>query len=147
MDFTFWMLTEQRDFNYDEEEKFFLIFMHIIFVVFALLFVWGVFSHLKQINLINTGKSYVGTLALSGDYVKYTTENGRNYYVDITGMVLDDFEETVMVYYKENPAAAVPATSTKFFLFIYGVAVMGMCISLFLIKRTRKSIKKNKLVV
>lgn len=137
------ILSGKREFNYDEEEKFFLTFMRIILVVSALLFVWGVYSHWKQIDLIKTGQSAVGTVSLGGNRVSYVTGDGYSYSVNITGMFLDDFEETVMVYYKENPAEAVPPTSIKFFLAIYGIAVLGMGVSLFFIKRTHKSLEKN----
>lgn len=137
------ILSGKREFNYDEEEKFFLTFMRIILVVSALLFVWGVYSHWKQIDLIKTGQSAVGTVSLGGNRVSYVTGDGYSYSVNITGMFLDDFEETVMVYYKENPAEAVPPTSIKFFLAIYGIAVLGMGVSLFFIKRTLKSLEKN----
>lgn len=126
------ILSGKREFDYDEEEKFFLTFMRIIFVVFALLFVWGAYSHLKQIDLIKTGQSAVGTVSLGGNRISYVTEDGYSYSVNITGMFLDDFEETVVVYYKENPAEAVPLTSIKFFLTIYGIAVLGMGVSFFL---------------
>lgn len=137
------ILSGKREFNYDQEEKFFLTFMRIIFVIFALLFVWGVYSHWKQIDLIKTGKSAVGTVSLGGERIDYVTGDGYRYSVNITGMFPADFEETVMVYYKENPAEAVPPTSIKFFLFVYGIAVLGMGFSLFFIIRTHKSITKN----
>lgn len=137
------ILSGKREFNYDQEEKFFLIFMRIIFVVFALLFTWGVYSHWKQIDLIKTGKSAVGTVSLGGERIDYVAEDGRRYSVNITDMFTEDFEETVMVYYSEDPAKAVPPTSIKFFLFVYGIAVLGMGISLFFIIRTHKSIAKN----
>lgn len=137
------ILSGKREFNYDEEEKFFLTFMRIIFVVSALLFVYGVYSHWKQIDLIKTGQSVVGTVSLGRNRVSYVTGDGYSYSINITGMFLDDFEETVTLYYKENPAEAVPATSIKFFLAIYGIAVLGMGFSLFFIKRTHKSLEKN----
>ena len=137
------ILSGKRDFNYDEEEKFFLSFMRIIFVIFAILFVWGVYSHWKQIDLIKTGQSAVGTVSLGGDRVDYVTGDGYRYSVNITGMFLADFEETITVYYKEDPAKAVPPTSTKFFFSVYGIAVLGMSFSLFFIRRIQKSIEKN----
>ena len=35
------ILSGKREFDYDDEEKFFLTLMRIIFVVSALLFAWG----------------------------------------------------------------------------------------------------------
>lgn len=137
------LISGKREFNYDEEEKFFLTFMRILFVISALILVWGVYSHLKQIDLIKTGNSAVGTVSLGRNSVSFVAEDGHTYYVNITGMLIEDFEETIMVYYRENPAAAVPPTSIKFFLFIYGIAAFGMGISLFFIRRTQKSIEKN----
>ena len=110
------ILSGKREFDYDDEEKFFLTLMRIIFVVSALLFAWGVYSHWRQIDLIKTGQSAVGTVSRDGRHVSYTTGDGRSYSVNITGMLLDELEETVTVYYKENPAEAVPPTSIKFFL-------------------------------
>ena len=128
------ILSGKREFDYDDEEKFFLTLMRIIFVVSALLFAWGVYSHWRQIDLIKTGQSAVGTVSRDGRHVSYTTGDGRSYSVNITGMLLDELEETVTVYYKENPAEAVPPTSIKFFLAIYGIAVLGMILSLFFIR-------------
>lgn len=141
------ILSGTRDFDYDEEEKFFLTLMRIIFVIFALLFMWGAYSHCKQIHLIKTGKSAVGTVSLGGEIISYTTEDGHRYSVKTSGMFLDDFEDTVMVYYQDNPAAAVPPTSIRFFMFLYGISALGMLFSLFFIKRTRKSMEKNKPVL
>lgn len=137
------MLSGKRDFNYDEEEKFFLTFMRIIFVVFALLFAWGVYSHWQQIDLIKSGQVAVGTVSMGGNRVSYATGDGYSYSVNITGMFLDDFEETVTVYYKENPAEAAPLTSNKFFFAIYGIAILGMVFSLFFIRRIHKSLNRD----
>ena len=138
------ILSGKREFNYDQEEKFFLTFMRIIFVIFALLLAWGVHAHWKQIDLVKTGKSAVGTVSLGGERIDYVTGDGYRYSVNITGMFLDDLEDTVMVYYKEYPAEAVPLTSVKAFLIVYGIAALGMGISLFFIIRTKKSMEKNK---
>ena len=82
------ILSGKREFDYDDEEKFFLTLMRIIFVVFALLFAWGVYSHWRQIDLIKTGQSAVGTVSRDGRHVSYTTGDGRSYSVNITGMLL-----------------------------------------------------------
>ena len=137
------ILSGKREFDYDDEEKFFLTLMRIIFVVSALLFAWGVYSHWRQIDLIKTGQSAVGTVSRDGRHVSYTTGDGRSYSVNITGMLLDELEETVTVYYKENPAEAVPPTSIKFFLAIYGIAVLGMILSLFFIRHAKVWRKMN----
>ena len=132
------IISGKRDFDYDKEEKTFISLMRMIFVISALIFVWGVFSHYRTIDLVKTGKAIEGTVTGNGKYVKYATEDGRTYYVDITGMIVDTTGETIMVYYKENPAAAVPQTSILFFLIIYGISILGMGISFCMIRRTCK---------
>ena len=54
------IISGKRDFEYDKEEKTFISLMRMIFVISALIFVWGVFSHYRTIDLVKTGKAIEG---------------------------------------------------------------------------------------
>lgn len=142
-------LSARRDFNYEYEEHAFMRFMQIILVACALVFVWGVYSHIKQINLVNNGTAVLAEVYTytGGERISFVAEDGKTYGNNISGMFLPEHDNTLMVYYIDNPANAMPLTDVKFSLAIYAVSIAGIAFALWQMKRIQDSIGKNKTTV
>lgn len=137
------MISGTRSFDYEKEEKFFLGFMRMIFIVCLLVFIWCLWAHAGNVQLKQTGTSVLATPRSGGRYLQFVAEDNITHIVDITGMFLTDFEEDTLVYYTDDPSAARPLTATSFFVTIYAVTIAGMAFSLWQIIRIKKSISKN----
>lgn len=137
------MISGTRDFDYEKEEKFFLGFMRMIFIICFLVFAWCISAHISNARLKEAGTSALATPRSDGRYLQFVAENGNTYIIDVSGMVLSDFEEETLVYYTDNPSAARPLTDNRFFVTIYAVTAAGMAFSIWQIKRIQKSISKN----
>ncbi len=135
------LLSGKREFDYEQEEKFFLSFMRLVFIIFALVFAWSIYSHCKQINLSRKGTAVLAEVQgySGGERITYVAEDGLSYGHNISGMFLPEHEDTIMVYYLDNPAAAMPLTKVSFFYILYAVSIVGMGFAAWQIKRMKKS--------
>ncbi len=141
------LISGKRDFDYEKEELFFLKFTKLFFFIFALIFIWGVYSHYQQFNLIEHGTAVLAEAHKykGGEQIKYIAEDGVTYRQNIFGMFVEDHEDTIMVYYLDHPADAAPLTSSKFFYILYTFTILGMLFFGWQIKRTAKSLRANRI--
>ena len=139
-------ISAKREFNYDQEEKFFMKFMRILLAIFILIFVWNAYSHYKQIHLANNGTAVLAEVYTytSGERISFVSEDGKTYANNISGMFLPEHGDTLMVYYIDNPATAMPLTAPTFFFIIYAISLAGISFVLWQMKRMRDSMEKNK---
>ena len=139
-------ISAKREFNYDQEEKFFMKFMKILLVLFILLFVWSVYSHYKQIHLVHNGTAVLANVYSysSGERISFIAPDGQTYANNISGMFLPKHDNTLMVYYIDNPATAMPLTAPLFFYILYAISLAGISFVLWQMKRMQDSIEKNK---
>lgn len=135
------IISGKREFDYEKEEKFFLRFLQMMLFICAFIFVWGIYTHVNQINLQKNATSVVAEV--QGERLKYTADDGITYFVNTSGMFLKKTNNTTMVYYIETPSDAVPLTDITFFLIIYLLTIPGMIFAIWQIDRTKRSIKRN----
>lgn len=142
-------ISAKREFNYDQEEKFFMKFMKILLAVFVLIFIWNCYSHYKQIHLINNGTAVLAEVYTytGGERISFVAEDGKTYGNNISGMFLAEHDDTLMVYYIDNPATAMPLTADHFFYIMYAISIAGIAFALWQMKRMQDSINKNKATV
>ena len=159
---------EKQKYNHEKDESFSIHFAKILLVFFVLFLLWNGYSHYKQIDLIRNGTPVLAEVSVIGNdkYISFTAEDGKIYEKHISGMFLaygthegstrtfkfsDIFSQesgdTTIVYYLEEPADATPLTSPYFFYAMYAVSITGIAFSLWVIRRTKRSIKKNKPIV
>ena len=138
-------MSYKRDFDYDREERAFIGFMKILFIIFALIFVWNVYSHFNQIKLVKNGTGVLASIytVSSGERISFVAEDGKTYWNNVSGMFLPEHEDTIMVYYIDNPASAMPLTSNVFFYSLYGLSIGGMIIFGCLLHRMQKNMIKT----
>lgn len=135
----------KRDFDYEQEEKAFMGFMKMIFIICALIFVWNAYSHFKQINLVENGTGVLASVYTytGGERISFVAEDGKTYGNNISGMFLPEHDDTLMVYYIDNPATAMPLTADRFFYILYAVTIAGMGLSGWQLHRMKESMRKN----
>ena len=159
---------EKQKYNHEKDESFSIQIAKILIVFFVLFLLWNGYSHYKQIDLIRNGIPVLAEVSVIGDdkYISFTAEDGKHYEKHISGMFVaygtdvgstrtfklsDIFPQkpgdTIMVYYLEEPADAIPLTEPIFFYMMYAISIVGIAVALWQIKRTKRSIAKNKPVV
>lgn len=143
------LFNAKREFHYDQEEKFFMRFMKIIFFLCLAIFIWNTANHAIEINLQKNGTCVTGEITIypGGGRVSYVAENGTRYQNDISGMFLPEHDGTLPVYYLDNPASGMPLTSVSFFLIVYAISLIGIAFSVWQMKRMKASMRKNDVVV
>ncbi len=159
---------EKQKYNHEKDESFSMQFAKILLVFFLLFLLWNGYSHYKQIELIHHGTPVLADVSVVGDdkYISFTAEDGKTYEKHISGMFvaygthegssrtfkLSDlfFQEpsdTIVVYYPKEPANATPLTEPIFFYIMYAISAAGIMFALWVIRRTKQSIEKNKTIV
>ena len=159
---------EKQKYNHEKDESFSIQFAKILLVFFVLFLLWNGYSHYKQLDLIRNGTPVLAEVSVIGDdkYISFTAEDGKHYEKHISGMFLvygtdegstrtfkiseifsQELGDTIMVYYLEEPADATPLTEPIFFYIMYAISVAGIMFALWVIRRTKQSIEKNKPIV
>ena len=159
---------EKQKYNHEKDESFSIQFAKILLVFFVLFLLWNGYSHYKQIDLIRNGTPVLAEVSVIGNdkYISFTAEDGKIYEKHISDMFLvygthegstrtfkiseifsQEPGDTIMVYYLEEPADAIPLTEPIFFYMMYAISIVGIAVALWQIKRTKRSIAKNKPVV
>lgn len=159
---------EKQKYNHEKDESFSIQFAKILLVFFVLFLLWNGYSHYKQLDLIRNGTPVLAEVSVIGDdkYISFTAEDGKHYEKHISGMFLvygtdegstrtfkiseifsQEPGDTIMVYYLEEPADATPLTEPIFFYIMYAISVAGIMFALWVIRRTKQSIEKNKPIV
>lgn len=159
---------EKQKYNREKDESFSIQIAKILIVFFVLFLLWNSYTHYKQVELIHHGIPVLAEVSVIGNdkYISFTAEDGKHYEKHISGMFVaygtdvgstrtfklsDIFPQkpgdTIMVYYLEEPADAIPLTEPVFFYIMYAISIVGIAVALWQIKRTKRSIAKNKPVV
>lgn len=159
---------EKQKYNHEKDESFSIQFAKILLVFFVLFLLWNGYSHYKQLDLIRNGTPVLAEVSVIGDdkYISFTAEDGKHYEKHISGMFLvygtdegstrtfkiseifsQEPGDTIMVYYLEEPADATPLTEPIFFYIMYAISIIGIAVALWQIKRTKRSIARNKPVM
>ena len=156
---------EKQKYNHDKDESFSIQFAKILIVFFVLFLLWNGYTHYKQVELIHHGIPVLAEVSVIGDdkYISFTAEDGKHYEKHISGMFVaygtdvgstrtfkiseifsQEPGDTIMVYYLEEPADATPLTEPYFFYTMYAISIVGIMFALWQIRRTKRSIAKNK---
>ncbi len=139
------LLSEKGSFDYEQEELRFLGFMELIFFISLLLFSWNVYTHGMQLHLQKNGTSILATAHkyTGGERITYVTEDGISYGRAIFDLFLEDHDDTIMVYYLDQPADAKPLTKASFFYTIYAISIFGIILSFRQIRRIKNSFPRS----
>lgn len=137
---------EKQKYNHQKDESFSMQIAKILLVFFLLFLLWNGYSHYKQVELIRHGTPVLADISVVGDdkYISFTAEDGKYYEKHIFSQETGD---TIMVYYLEEPADATSLTEPIFFYIMYAISITGIVFSLWVIRRTKRSIEKNKPIV
>ena len=159
---------EKQKYNREKDESFSIQIAKILIVFFVLFLLWNGYSHYKQVELFRHGTPVLAEVSVIGDdkYISFTAEDGKHYEKHISGMFVaygtdvgstrrfklsDIFSPesgaTMLVYYLDDPDNATPLTEPVFFYMMYAISITGIAFSLWVIRRTKRSIAKDKPIV